>query len=396
MSTRIEILDSDLNMLTWVRSPVELDSGGVILRYSKELSDFGTCTFRISSYDTMFATLGDILVPHANHVRIRREGAIVWQGAIMENTRRTKDYIEVVAVEYIWYLGKLLINRTSVNPATGQSDGIYRTFSSGTMGAAITTMMNETITRLQGTNHALASLSIGTIENPNYPPNMTDGNNPPHALTGAWSFGDGISAPQLQFDFHSLMYVLQSFGAYTFADFNIDSNLQFNFKRFLGNDHHYDVNFVWGEHGNAVDFNITRLGQRQVNDLWGIAVDANGKVLHVEQRDENSIKDHGYLEQVMPFADVKDQGTLNARVQAELPLISTPDASADSIILSEKSYPLGVYDIGDIVTMTVNHTAITYQQIRRIVGITVSLHNTGRELTTVQTNKPQPWQYGQS
>lgn len=394
MATVIEILDSDLNFVTQVKAPVPLNNGGSILQYSKELSDFGQCKFRISNYDPAFTSFGDITKPHSYHVRINRNGSYVWQGAIIENSKRTKDFTEVVAAEYVWYLGKILITRSSKNPANNTADGIYRIFSSGTMSSAVTTIMNETIAKYSGTNHALASLSLGTIENPDYPPNITDGSSPPKKLTGAWSFGNGTTAPQLTFDFHSVLYVLKSFGAYTFADFNIDKDLKFNFKKFLGNDHHYDVNFVWGEQGNAVDFNIPRLGQRQVNDLWGIAVDNTGLVLHYDQSDQASIKESGLLEGVAAYSDIKDQGTLNARLAAELPMIATAEASADTFVLDEKAYPLGLYDIGDIITAKVKHTALTYNQIMRIVGLSVDLHNTGRELTTVQLNKPLPWQYG--
>lgn len=391
-NTRIEILDSNLNLITWLKSPYELDNSGTVLRYSKELSDAGTCTFRVSSYDTLFTDIGDIVKPHQYHVRIVRNGTPVWQGAIIDNPKRTKDFIEVKAAEYIWYLNKILVTRSSKNPATGASDGVYRIFSSGTMAAAVTAVMNETIAKFANTNHALKSITLGTVENPDYPPNMTNASG--DALTGGWTFGDGLTKPQLTFDFHSVMYVLKSFGAYTYADFNIDSDMKFNFKKFLGTDNHYDVNFVWGRYGNAVDFNVTRLGERMVNDLWGIAVDSSGQILHVEQSDQASIKTNGYLEQVAAYSDIKDKGTLNARIQAEMPLISTPDSSADTFILSEKAYPLGVYDVGDIITAKVNHTAITYNAIKRIVGISVNLNNTGRELTTVQLNTPLPFQYG--
>lgn len=390
MSTFIEILDSNLNFITRVKSPYPLNKGGTILQYSKELSDFGQCKFRISNYDPAFTTFGDITKPHSYHVRINRNGNYVWQGAIIENSKRTKDFTEVVAAEYVWYLGKILINRSSTGP-NGETN-IYRIFNSGTMSSAVTAVINEVIARWGSTNHALASLSLGTIENPNYPPNMTDGNG--KKLTGAWSFGNGTTAPQLTFDFHSVLYVLKSFGTYSYADFNIDSSLKFNFKKFLGNDHHYDVNFVWGQQGNAVDFNVTRLGQRQVNQIWGIAVDNTGRILNQSQSDETSKKTNGILEGVMAFADIKDQGTLNARVSAELPLVSTVDASADTFVLDEKAYPLGLYDIGDIISAKVNHTAFTYNEIKRIVGISVSLNDTGRELTTVQLNTPLPWQYG--
>lgn len=395
MASRIEILDSSLNLVTWIQAPVPLDTSGTVIRYSKELSDYGQCTFRISNYDSAFTQFGDIVEPHKYHVRINRDGVYVWQGAIIENSKRTKDFTEVVAAEYLWYLDKVLVSRTSNNPATGKADALYRIFSSGTMASAVTTIMNETISKWSTGQHALATITLGTIENPNYPPNMTNGASPPKKLSGAWSFGDGTAAPKMTFDFHSILYILKSFGAVSFADFNIDHNLKFNFYKFLGNDHHYDVNFVWDQQGNTVDFNITRLGQRQVNDIIGIAVDDSGQILHQEQSDQPSIKNYGLLEGVAAYVDIKDQATLNARVAAELPLVNTPDSSADTFVLNETAaYPLGTWDIGDIITAKVNHTAFTYNQVKRIVGVTVAVHNTGRELTTVQLNNPLPWQYG--
>ena len=399
-SSRIEILDSNLDLITYIKAPVPLNKAGSILKYSKELSQYGQCNFRVSAYDTNLAALGDIFQPHKYHVRITRNGVTVWQGAIIENPRRTKDYIEVIAAEYLWYLDKILLNRNLdqnlVTPTSSSDPAVYRRFNSGTMSSAVTTIMNEVIARWAGTNHALASVALGTVENPDYPPNMTDGNNPAKPLTGPWSFGDGISAPLLQFDFQSVLYVMRSFGAYTYADFNIDKDLKFNFQKFIGNNAHYDVNFVWGQHGNAVDFNLPRLGQRQVDDLWGIASDANGVIYTYEQTDQPAIASEGILEAVAAYSDIKDQATLNARLEAELPMISTPDAAAWTFVLDEKAYPLGVYDIGDIVSTQVNHTNLKASARKRIVGISVDLNSTGRELTTVQLNTPLPWQYGAS
>lgn len=394
-TTVVQILDSSLNHVADIKSLVPIDKAGNIVQYSKELSDFGQCKFRVSTYDPSIAALGDIVQPHRFHVRIMRGGVNVWQGAIVQNARRNKDFIEVTAVEYVWYLGKILINRTATDPNDSTSKtNIFRIFNSGTMAAAVTALMNETIAKYSGTGHALSSMTLGTIENPNYPPNMTNGTSPATSLTGPWSFGNGVAAPMLTYDFHSVLYVLKSFGAYTHADFNIDSSLRFNFKSFLGSNKRYDVNFVFDRQGNVADFNITRLGQRQANILWGVAVDSGGRFLIQSQSDQASVTTNGILEDVVTYTDIKDQATLNARVLAELPFLSTASGSADTFVLNETSYPLGVYDIGDIITARVNHVGVTYNQVMRIVGITVNLHNTGTELTHVQLNTPQPWQYG--
>lgn len=399
IETRVEILDASLNLITWVKSLYPINSGGSLLQYSKELSDFGQCKFRISSYDTLLQEFGDILQPHQNHIRINRGGVIVWQGAIVENTKRTKDFIEVIAAEYLWYLNRILVQRTSTDPATGTADNIYRIFNTvngaTTMAAAVTAIINETITTFKGESgvHPLANMTLGEIDNPNYPPNSTDGTTTDN-LTGPWKFGDGITAPAMTFDFQSILYVLKSFANVTYADFKIDGNLVFSFLSFLGKDNHYDVNFTWGEHGNAVDFNIPRLGQQMANDLIGIATDNNGNVLHAEQTDQTSITTSGLIQSVAAYADIKDQATLNARVQAEIPLISSPEDSPQTFQLDERAYPLGLYDVGDIITVNVDHDFLKYSAVKRIVGISTDLGDAGRELTTVQLNTPLPSQYG--
>lgn len=483
--TSVDIYSMISGTLTYITSVRQFSplSSTSILQYSKELSDFGQCKFRISSYDPMFKQYGDILQPHVNHIRINRGGTLVWSGAIIENDRRTKDYVEVVGAEYEWYLNKLLVQRSGTdivgggptltpstftmsgytatlnfsssilnqminNIATGVpvsigqtvtlagfspgnlngqfeitaftstqltlnlgggpysastigtvefSDNIYRIFNCDTMGAQIGYMMNEVIAQYQNSNglHPLANMTIGTIQTPNYPANITNNASVPGILTGPYIFGNGTDAPQMNFDFHSILYVLQSMGKVSYADFQVDENLVFDYVIFLGQDNHYDVNFTYGQAGNAVDFNWPRLGQQQVNDLLGIATDINGVVLHAEQTDQTSITNSGLLQQVASYADIKDQATLNAAVQAEIPLISNSDQSPITFTLDEKAYPLGVYDIGDIVTCAVNTDYLTIAPVsKRIVGITVNVNNQGREMSTVQLNNPLPGQLG--
>jgi hypothetical protein len=241
----IEILNKSLSKLAEVRNPYPLDKSGIILSFSKELSDFGQCKFRVSAFDDILTQYGDIFVPHQYHVRIRREGTVVWQGAIIDNPKRNTQFIEVVAAEYEFYLAKVLVNRTSNDPATGQANGVYRIFNSGTMSTAVISIINETIANLHNatnTSSILSGMTIGTVENPNYAPNMTDATGA--ALTGAWNFTTNF---QLTYDFHSILYILKSFGIYSYSDFYVDNSLVFNFKKFVGNNRHFDVNFLFNQ-----------------------------------------------------------------------------------------------------------------------------------------------------
>lgn len=377
--TVVEILNKSLSKVAEIRNLYPLNKDGMILRYSKELSDYGKCTFRVKSNDPIFDTLGDILIPHTYNVRIKRGGTTVWQGAIVDNTQRNKIFIEVEAYQYLYYLDKILIRRTSNNPATGAADGIYRIFNSGTMDSAVTTLVNNAITDF-GSPHPLAAMTLGTIENPNYPVGFTDGTN---ALSGAWSFSSTV---QLQYDFQTVYAVIKAFGIYTNSDFEISSSLVFNFKKFLGTKQS-SVIFQYDTRGNIVDYSVPRLGRRMVNDLWGIATDTSGRIYHIEQADSTSINAYGKLEDATGFADVKDANFLRLRTAQTLPYTDQPDGPIN-VVLNENGYPLGQYDVGDIVTIKIKDNVINVNQRMRVVGVTVNLHNTGREMITVQTNTP--------
>lgn len=396
--TVVEIMNQSLQVVAQIKSLHPFDKGGTILQYSKELSNYGRCKFRISAFDTILTTYGDILEPHRYHVRVRRGNYVVWQGAIVNNKKRTKDYIDIEAVEYEFYLDKKLVHRTSAD-INGTAD-IYRTFSSGTMAAAVNAIMTETIADYASSNHVLRNMTIGDIENPDYPPEMVsdyaDGSGAVGALTGEWNFGDGSvgnKGPTLQFDYHTILYILRSFGIYSYADFRINYDLTFDFVKFLGDNRLASLQFTYGVNGNIVDYNLPRFGERQVNNLWGLATDPNGVILHVNPTDQESIVRYGLMEGVAAYSDVKSQSILNARGNAELPFISTADETNATVYLNEKGYPLGQYDIGDIVTVKIENKGVDFEQIRRIVGITVVLNQTGREMIALQTNIPQEWQY---
>lgn len=384
--TRVEILNKDLEKVAEIRALYPINREGTILRYSRELSDYGRCKFRVATDDPMFDGASDILVPHANHVRIRRGEEIVWQGAIIDNTERNKNFVEVEAAEYLFYFDKILLRRDKDKPDTDEDESNFRLFNTGTMAAAVTSIVNQAKADL-GTTHPLAAMTIGTVENPDFPNNFVKSDGTP--LTGAWTFSDTNIA--LQFDYHTALYALKAFGIYSSADFELTKDLQFNFKKFLGG-RISGLTFSYRTiGGNIVDFNIPRYGGRMSNQIVGIAADEEGKVLHdsTAGRDSVSIETYGLLQEARAFADVKHRNALAARLKEESRLIANPEESPVNIVLNEKAYPLGVYGIGDIVWVDIQASNIlSYRKERRIVGISVNVHNTGREMVTIQTNRP--------
>jgi hypothetical protein len=386
--TTVEILDSSLNKIAEVKNLYPLNQNHMVLRYSKELSDYGFCTFRVSTQDPLFTQYGDIFIPHRYHVRIKRDQAVVWQGAVVDNPDRNKNYVEVKAAEYEFYLNKVLIKRTS---KVGYGETVptadiglhYRIFSTGTMATAVTNIVTEAKAAL-GSSHILNGLTIGTVENPDYPKNFSTSSGT--ALTGAWNFSSDVV---LQFDYQKVLYALKAFGIYAQADFELTPDLEFNFKKFLGNKQP-SLSFEYGQRGNIVDYNAPRLGSNMVNDYLGIATSPDGTVLHTEKTDDVSKNTYGLMQEAMAFADVKDSNALAARLAEELSLVKDPANSPLNLVLDENGYPLGQYDVGDLVNVKIKDGAIDYAGVKRVVGITVNVHGTGREITTVQTNNPKP------
>lgn len=381
MRNVVEILDTSLNKVAELRALAPLNQDGMVLKFIKRLSGYGECRFRVSTKDPIFDRLGDILVPHQYHVRVKRDNVTIWQGAIVDNPSRTKQYQEVRALEYLFYLDRVLVERDTSTEASSNKD--YRKFSSGTMKAAVKNMMDYAKTYF-GSNHILGSMTVSNdnIDNPNFPTGYKKANGQP--LTGAWTFSSDIT---LQFDYNSILFVISNFALYAGCDFKIDNDLVFHFKNRLG-DNKTNIGFVYGARGNIIDYDIPRYGQRMANDLYGISATYDGKVLRENKIDAESQNTYGKLQDAMPFADVKDSNTLRTRIVEELRYVKKPDNAPLSFVLNEKGYFLGAYDVGDIVTIKVKDGPIDYDEPRRIVQFVVNVHNTGREITTVETNQP--------
>lgn len=380
----VEVLDKSGDKQAEIKNLYPLNEQGDVIRYSKELSDWGEATIRISTKDPFLTEQGDIIVPHKYQLQIKRKGSVVWRGGIIENSERNRNYIEVKAAQYLFYLDKVLIRRdTEVTSGDGKKH--YKVYDSGTMKSAVQTLISNAASDF-GSNHILGNMSAGTVENPTFPDNFTDANGDP--LTGGWTFSDNLA---VQFDYHSALYVLSAFGIYSKADFELTDDLEFNFKKRIGTTRD-DIIFEYSTRGNIVDYNIPRLGKRMANDLTGIAATDEGVILHSNKRDEASIKEYGLLQEPAAYADVKNKNLLNVRLSEELRFISNPEYSPINIILNERGIPFSQYDIGDIVRVKVKDHNIDYDNYRQIVGATVTVHNTGRELVTVQTNRPRPEQ----
>ena len=346
---------------------------------TQRLSNWGQLKFRVATKDPIFDAAGDCLEPYKYHCRLKRSGTVIWQGVIVKNPERNRRYIEVVAFSYSFLLSKILI-RHDTSVASGDGLDNYRTFNSGTMATAIQQLLTDAIADC-GSGNPIASITTGTIENPNFPANYTMASGA--ALTGTWTFSSDMT---LQYDYRDVFYVINSMAMYPAYDFEITKDLVFNFKQFIGN-RQPTLSFTYGEFGNVLDYNIPRNGERMANSLVGVAADFGNQILHVENTDNASVNIYGKIQGVAAYIDVKNTNALKSRLTEELRLISTPDSELQ-ITLNDRAYPFGQYGLGDIVNVNIQDNVVSFNQQRRIVGINMSIANNGSENIVLMTNIP--------
>lgn len=376
---KVQILNSSLEPLTEIKSFYPLDSTGNFLEYLDKLSAWGRCRFRVATHDSALVDYGNIFEPFKYHVRIYRANVLVWSGVIVTNPRRTRRFVEIEARTYLYLFTKVLVKRDA-SVAAGDGKDNYRTLSSGSMSTAVTNIINESKADAI-TGSIMSQITIGTIENPDFPMNYTkaDGS----ALIGSWSFSDDMT---LQFDYRDIFYVLSSLAMYPACDFEVTKDLVFNFKQFIGNKQ-TDILFEYAEHGSITDYNAPLNGDRMANDLTGVAADFGNQILHSQKADDASVQEYGRIQGVAAYVDVKNTNALRSRLTEELRLTSKPDSELH-VTLNDKAYPLGQYGLGDVVRIKVKDRIIDVDQLRRIVGIDVYVDGTSQETVRLITNKP--------
>lgn len=380
----VEVLDINLVPLGRIVSFPKLDNSLNFLEFSQKLSDYGMCRFRVATEDEIFTHLSNLFTPYKHHIRVRRNGVVVWQGIVVNVPHRTAKYLEVQAYEYAFLLKKTLVQHDTVG------DTNYRTLKSGTMADAITTFITETSAKT-GVQTALAGLLIGTIENPNFPDGYVDSSN--NSIAGQpWTFSEDF---QLKFDYRDMLYVISVLAAYAQFDFEITTvvddagvtTLTFDFKQYIGN---RDVmhTFEYGPGAAIENFDSPLDGEGMVNTITGIAADNDFNILAIRDLPlASSIDTYGTLQGVAAYGDAKNLNVLRSRVNEELIVAGIPDVEI-RVILSDRAMPLGKYHIGDKARFIINKNDIQVDQIRRIIGIDVKVNENGHETINLITNVP--------
>jgi hypothetical protein len=250
---------------------------------------------------------------------------------------------------------------------------------SGTMAANLTTLLNEAKTNM---GLPLANMSIGTIDNPNFPADYKDDTGA--TLSGPWTFSTTFN---IKYDYRDMLYVLTTLAMYCNYDFELTNGMVLNFRQYIGNKQP-NMKFTYGPYGNIDDYNAPLDGDGMANYIWGIAADNDSLIIHAGPiSDEASVGKYGRIAAVAAYGDVKNVNLLTTRVRGELAQVKTPDPEIH-FSTNDKAYPLGQYGLGDTVQVQIIDGPINTDSPRRIVGIDVLVQVSGEETIQVITNKP--------
>jgi hypothetical protein len=360
MLYRVEILDTNDAVVDIVRTMIPFDDNGTVLQFDDYLSNYGQCRFRVKLKDPMAST--DKFKPFQYRIRIKRANKTVWFGVITDNPQRTTKYIDIEARTLLWYFTRVQVSNDA------NSD--YRSFTTGSMLTAVTTLFNEGKNRA---NSPMSDFTAGTIENPDYPW-------PP--LSTTWAFSDVY---KMEYTYANLFDVIFNMAAVANCDFEVTPAKVFNFYRDKGSIKE-NVSFQWGANGAIEDFNSPLYGSRMANKLTVIGYDKDYKFIKSDQQDTASITANKELWQIVAYNEVLAQDILNAKAIDELELRKYPDTEL-SITLNDKALPFGMYELGDYVWIKIKTGIININEPRRVVGWVVKINENDRETVRLITNK---------
>lgn len=316
-------------------------------------NDVGRCRFFVPYNDTKLSTTS-IPDDAYSEILIYRNGTLVWQGIVQ---------IVQDVIDGAWVYGETFVSALGWYGVRYNEDYI----STG-VGSIITAEYDNIETRTN--NFLSAKITQGTIQEPY----ITETTNT-------------LTINRTLFNENFLLFLKQmvlvaraeSTAAWEQnAAFNIsfsETTPTFTFSRDVGSD---QENVVFELDSEIVDFNIPRDNRSISNWVKGFAIGEGPVVLSAEYTEPDS-QNSWYLREFYPFfANVTAQDDLNSR--SENFSLDRKDPRRDmKIKLAAGLTPFDGYALGDSIRVRLNRGRVNIDELRRVVGMEVSIDDTGIE-----------------
>jgi len=325
-------------------------------------NDIGRCVFFIPHNDVK---LSPTSVPDAgfSEILIYRDGVLRWQGivSIVQDT-----------IDGTWVYGETL--HAVLGWYGVRYDQKYT-------GSAIGTIISGEYDNIAGRtgNIFSAKLTKGTIQNP-YQVSTTS-----NLVITRTLYNDNF----LQF-LQEMVAVVRgemtpAWSQQAVFDISLSATAPtFSFMRNVGAE---KPDVVFELNSEIVDFNIPRNNRFISNVVKGFAVQEGPKVLTKESTDTTS-RTAWYRREAYPyFGSATDQADLDQRTNDLLREMKDPDREMNLKFASGMT-PFDGYVMGDSVKVRIKKGRVNIDEYRRVIGMEVSIEDTGIERTVPILQKP--------
>lgn len=328
--------------------------------WSRLLSRPGEAQFRIKQKDALAKDA--YIQPGVMHLKIKRDGSLVWGGLIDRLTEGVYD----IVVHASSYEKLLQFNIT----------GYQAQYTDKRIGTEIVQPLWDAAKI--ASNSLLTNFTSTTIQNP-YVSGTAE-----KYITGT-----------VTFDYENLLSVYQKLTEIGQADwatsgntnnvaFEITPNKVFNFYRNLGSNQNA-VSWVLG--GQIRDFSYVIDTNNLFNSVTGVGVGTGASLLTETESDASSQSTYGLRQIAEPFKDLEVSASLDPRTKAFLKGYKDPAIFLQAN-LEPGLIPFSGYALGDSVKINVSrgHTAVV-DQWYRVIGLQVKILENGAEVITPLMNK---------
>jgi hypothetical protein len=170
----------------------------------------------------------------------------------------------------------------------------------------------------------------------------------------------------------------------TLCEILTDTDFKLNCKKQIGEDKSASVIFRFIrnlQNANSIDgFTLLQEGKELFNK---IVCYGKNNVITATRQDNASIAEFGLLEKVRYFTEIEDQNTLNKNAEALL-AFHKPIKEIPSISPNKTKIDLFDYGIGDRVRVIIKHGILDFDQIHRILSITVTVGRNNEESIDIE------------
>ncbi len=337
------------------------------LQYRRMINGVGQAYFEMQIQDPVFSQNNFVFETNVYNIEIERAGVVVFRGEWDEiNIADTKSAVAMGVMDRLGcYVSHQIQSFNNLIANSDSGDQFFkRSFNNITIGAAVTALVNEAIGK---TNSPVATVSIGTVEDPLDDAGKAINVTPTQALYG-----------------ETILNWIDMLSLMGNADYYMgDTDNKFYFVKHKGVDSSYVFRLHQGESGNNladIQIDTSKL------DMHNRVIVAGAGTIQ-ESSDAASQALIGLREIIIPARPTDDATTAKLYADKQLAIFKSPNNNL-ALSPSGNHEPLVGFSIGDTVTVDIDWYIFTIVKKVRVVGLETYVSDDGSEEFVYLTIEP--------